>query len=433
MTSKWLRIPVDVFAIFRVIGLQRRGIGRSLMKPLAIAVAIIFTTCFFAANAHAAEPITLGWVGPLSPPGNFAGGQEMQWAVQLEVDEINNAGGLLGRPLKVVYEDTKGQPAEGSAAAVRLITRDKVAAILGEFHSSVALAEIDIAHKQGIPWVGTDVWADKITALQYPEVFRLAPANSLVYSKVGSWIADQGFKHVAIIAENTDFGQDGARVISDMLKERHVDQKLVTIDLNQQDFTPALLRLVSEGAKPDLIQMVVAGQAQYQIVKQACQLGLAPTANTKMVGSSGLLQKEVWEVDGNCAKDLLVVNVATPKTQWNDKAKAFAAAFQKKYNRAPTGVAMEAYDTLGVIAAAIRKAHSAEPKNIIKGMGQITYVGVNGTYTFPSTKDPAWAYHQFMNVPFHIIQYTALNQAPTDAAIVYPKQWATTSQILPIK
>jgi len=331
----------------------------------------------------------------------------------------------------VIYEDTKGQPAEGSAAAVRLVTRDNVAAIIGEFHSSVALAETEVAHKNGVPWVGTDVWADKLTAQQYPEVFRLAPANSLVYVKVAQWMVDQGFKHVAIIAENTDFGQDGAKVVSAILKQKGVDQKLVTIDLNQQDFTPALLRLMSDGAKPDIIQMVVAGQAQYQIVKQACQLGLAPNAKTRLLGSTGLLQKEVWEVDGDCAKNLLVVNIATPKPQLNEKARAFAAAFQKKYNRAPTGVAMEAYDTLGVVIAAIEKAKSAERKDIIKALESIKWEGVNGTYSFPTTKDPAWAYHQFVDVPFHIIQYTAVNQPPGDAAIVFPKKWATTDKLLP--
>src|SRR5262249_507424 len=255
----------------------------SRMKRIGILAALAATT-FLAASAFAAEPIVLGWVGPLSPPGNFSGGQEMQWAVQLGVDEINQAGGLIGRPLKVVYEDTKGQPAEGSAAAVRLVTRGNVSASVGGFPSSVALAETEVAHKYGVAWVGTDVWADKLTAQQYPEVFRLAPANSLVYVRIAEWMVEQGFKRVAIIAENTDFGQDGAKVVSTILKQKNVDQKLVTIDLNQQDFTPALLRLMNEGEKPDIIQMVVAGQAQYQIVKQACQLGLAPNANTKLLG-----------------------------------------------------------------------------------------------------------------------------------------------------
>jgi branched-chain amino acid transport system substrate-binding protein len=395
------------------------------------AIVILAISTLAAAPTRAAEPITLGWVGPLSPPGNFAGGQEMKYAVELGVEEINRAGGINGRPLKVIYEDTKGQPAEGSAAAVRLITRDNVAAIFGEFHSSVALAEIDVAHKNGVPWVGTDVWADGVTAAQNPEVFRLSPANSLVYVKVAQWMIDQGFKHVAIVAENTDFGQDGARVVADILEKKQIDHKLVTIDLSQQDFTPALLRLMSETPRPDMLQMVVAGQAQYQIVKQACQLGFAPTAATKLIGSSGLLQKEVWEIDGECGKNLLVVNIAMPKAQLNDEAKAFIASFQKRYDCAPTGVAMEAYDTLGVVTAAVKQAGSDDRSAILKALATLDHPGLNGTYRFSSEKEPKWAYHQWMDVPFMIIQYTTVNQTPADAAIVYPKAWATADRIAP--
>jgi branched-chain amino acid transport system substrate-binding protein len=400
---------------------------------LSIATLAVAALSFAAAPTHAAEPIALGWVGPLSAPGNYSSGQEMRWAVEMGVDEINKAGGVLGRPLKVFYEDTKGQPAEGSAAAVRLITKDKVSAIFGEFHSSVALAEIDVAHQYGVPWVGTDVWSDDITAKQYPEVFRLAPANSLIYVKIADWIAERGFKHVATIAENTDFGQGGAKVVVDTLKKKGVADTPATIDLNQQDFTPSLLRLMNQKPKPDLLQMVVAGQAQYQIVKQACQLGFAPTATTAMIGSSGLLQKDVWEVDGQCANHLLIVNVARPKAQWNAKAKAFVKDFQQRYNRPPTGVAMEAYDTLGVVVAGIEQAKSADPKAIVKGLEHVKYTGVNATYTFSTDKSPAWAYHQFMDVPFTIIQYTSMNQSPEDAAIIYPKAWATTDKILPKK
>lgn len=387
----------------------------------------------FFSNAFAAEPIRLGWVGPLSPPGNYASGQEVKWAVQIMEDEINSGGGINGRPVKIFYEDTKGQPAEGSAAAVRLITKDHVVAIFGEFHSSVALAEIEVAHKYGIPWVGTDVWSDKITAKQYPEVFRIAPSNSLIYTKVAEWIVSQGFKNVAIVAENTDFGQGGAQVVSDLLTKKDVKHEVVTVDLKQQDFTPALLRVMNQNPRPDLLEMVVAGQAQYQIVKQACQLGFAPTADTAMLGSSGLLVKEVWEVDGKCANHLLVVDVAMPKSQWNDKTRAFVKAFKKAHNRPPTGVAMAGYDTLGVVAAALKEAGSTDSKAIIKALEGLHYTGTHGTYSFSEKREPAWAYHQFMGVPFMIIQYTEMNQTPEDAAIVYPKDWATTDKILPTK
>lgn len=395
------------------------------------ATLVAIASLLLCGSAFSAQPIRLGWVGPLSPPGDYASGQEMKWAVQLEADKINSAGGLLGRPVKIIYEDTKGQPDQGSAAAVRLITKDHVAAIFGEFHSSVALAEIAVAHKYGVPWIGTDVWADEITAKQYPEVFRIAPANSLVYTKVGNWMASAGFKHVSILAEDTDFGQGVAKVESGVLAKNGVKHNMETIELNQQDFTPALLRLMKRSPRPDLIDMAVAGQAQYQIVKQACNLGLAPTAQTRLIGSSGLLEKDVWQVDGQCAKHLLIVDVSLPKSQWNSKAKAFYKNFNKRYNRPPTGVAMESYDTLGVLAAAIKQAGSTKHKAIIHALEKVHYTGVHGRYSFSTKKSPAWAYHQFMNIPFMIIQYTAMNQTPEQAAIIYPKKWATTSKILP--
>jgi branched-chain amino acid transport system substrate-binding protein len=126
----------------------------------------------------------------------------------------------------------------------------------------------------------------------------------------------------------------------------------------------------------------------------------------------------------------LVVNVARPKAQWNDKAKAFVKAFQDRYNRPPTGVGMEAYDTLGVVVAAIEKAGSPDRAAIIKALEGLKYEGVNAIYSFSSEKSPPWAYHQFMDVPFTIIQYTAANQTPDNAAVVYPKEWATTDKIL---
>ena len=116
----------------------------------------------------AAEPVKLGEVGPLSPPGGYADGQLMKDAAILATDEINAKGGVLGRQVTVSYQDTRGLPEEGTAAAERLTAQEKVTAIFGEFHSSVFLAEMEVAHKAGIPIIGVDVWALKITGKGYP-------------------------------------------------------------------------------------------------------------------------------------------------------------------------------------------------------------------------------------------------------------------------
>src|SRR5437773_3307261 len=117
----------------------------------------------------AAVPIKLGWVGPLSPPGDYAQGEILKNAGIMATEEINARGGVLGRPVEVVYEDTSGRPEQGTAAMERLLTQQRVVAVFGEYHSSVALAEIELAHIAGIPWVGVDVWANKITGLRSEE------------------------------------------------------------------------------------------------------------------------------------------------------------------------------------------------------------------------------------------------------------------------
>src|SRR5215468_11963962 len=132
---------------------------------------VLAASQFIGAPARAADPIKVGWVGPLSPPGGYAEGALMKQAAELAADEINAKGGVMGRPIQVVFQDTRGQPEEGTAAAERLISQEKVVAITGEFHSSVFLAEMEVAHKAGIPIIGVDVWALKITGKGYPEVF----------------------------------------------------------------------------------------------------------------------------------------------------------------------------------------------------------------------------------------------------------------------
>jgi len=147
-------------------GMTGRITGRwRVAAKLAVLIGVIvIASSQFMGTPRAADPIKVGWVGPLSPPGGYAEGTLMKQAAQLAADEINAKGGVLGRQIEVVFADTRGKPEEGTAAAERLISQEKVVAITGEFHSSVFLAEMEVAHKAGIPIIAVDVWALSITA-----------------------------------------------------------------------------------------------------------------------------------------------------------------------------------------------------------------------------------------------------------------------------
>ncbi|UCF94338.1 MAG: ABC transporter substrate-binding protein, partial [Desulfobacterales bacterium] len=121
----------------------------------------------------AADTIKIGVVAPLSPPGGVETGQAIVDGAKIAAEEINQAGGLMGKEVELVIGDTAGLPEKGTAVMERLITRDKVIAVGGEGHSSVAMAEIEVAHRYGIPLVISEAWADAITGKGYPEVFRV--------------------------------------------------------------------------------------------------------------------------------------------------------------------------------------------------------------------------------------------------------------------
>src|SRR5207247_1387547 len=115
-----------------------RVTGRVLLVIAAIAIA---ATQLIGTTAKAADPIKVGWVGPLSPPGGYAEGALMKQAAEIAAEELNARGGVLGRPIQVVFADTRGKPEEGTAAAERLISQEKVVAITGEFPLSVFRAD----------------------------------------------------------------------------------------------------------------------------------------------------------------------------------------------------------------------------------------------------------------------------------------------------
>ena len=404
------------------------GIGPAIARRTALAGAGAAAALpLLGRRARAADPVMIGWVGPLSPPGGYAEGTNMKNAAVLAAEEINAAGGLLGRPVEIVYADTRGMPAEGRTAAERLITQNKVVAVFGEFHSPVALAEMEVYHKYGIPFMACDVWSDQITAKGYPEVFRNAPAVSLIDVTIGQWIAAAGFKNVAILAEKDDVGLAARTLVQQELTKAGIKFTAVDADPNLTDFTAQILRFKSEKPAYDFFLTIYAEAGSYPLCRQAHDLGFAPTPTCGIYNSGGnAVDPTFWENVGDAGKYLLAENVGLPQASWNDKTKAFVKAYKARNKDAdPSGAVMESYDGAYLLFDAIKTAGGTDPKAIIKALEDTKYVGVRGQYSFSTSKDPAWHYHQFLDAPLTILQYSEVKQSQADAPIVWPRKYAT--------
>jgi branched-chain amino acid transport system substrate-binding protein len=378
-------------------------------------------------RALAADPIVIGWVGPLSPPGGYVDGTAMKAASGIALEEINAQGGLLGRPVEIVYADTRGMPAEGGTAAERLVTQNKVVAVFGELHSAVALAEMEVFHKYGTPFVACDVWSDQITGKGYREVFRTAPAVSLIGVTIGRWIAAAGFRNVAIIAEKDDVGLSARSLVQRELTQAGIEFHAVDAEPNLTDFTVPLLRFKSSGTPYDFFLAIYAGAGAFAMVRQAHDLGFAPSAACGIYLSGGnAVDPMFWDNVGDAGTFLVTESAGLPKSAWNDKTRRFVAAYKKRFKDAePPGAAMGSYDGAWLLFDAIKTAGSTGSGAIIEALEKTQYVGVRGKYAFSVSREPAWHYHQFLDVPLSILQYTEERQSQSDAAILWPKAYAT--------
>lgn len=378
--------------------------------------------------------IKIGGVGPLSAPGDVVSGIAMQYTMNLAVKDINAQGGILGKPLQLVFGDTEGLPERGTSIAERLITNDKVVAIVGEAHSAVGLAEAEVAHKYGIPILFSETWSDQITETGYPEVFRIAPASSMTGAVGAEWEKTIGTKTVVLIAENTDYGTSQAAADKAFFEAAGI-QVLDTIfvDITAQDFQPILARIQAMDPAPDSIHVAVTSNAAYNIEQQMVDMGLAPSAETVAFASSNAIAPEFWESVPN-GNYFLFNYIGLPPSLFNDTTNHVATEYKLAFNTEPGSPALEAYDSVWIVADAIKRAGTTDPDALIKAIEETDITLAQGRYWFKYTSAnplpadgsvPAYMWHQWPDPLILIMQYFKPNQAWQDAAILWPPTYQT--------
>lgn len=382
-------------------------------------------------EAEAAEPIIIGATGPLSAPGSVGGGIAMQFTAQLAVDEINAAGGVLGRPIELVFVDTQGLPERGTAVAERLIEEDGAVAIIGEYHSAVGLTMIEVCHERHIPCVFSETWNDNITAAGYDEVFRVAVTSTLVASQQINWLDALGFEYVVIIAENTDYGVPASEAQVEFMTGRGIDSEVFFVELGTEDFLPVLTRIQEGERTPDAIMVLVTGETSYNVEQQMAEIGLAPTEETVCVANQVAINAEYWDnvPDGNyCA----YLRVGLTPGNYNDTTKSVDEAYRAQFDRPAPSFALATYDSVYITAEAIERAGSTDPDAIIAEIEATDRILAQGHYYFPyginnpvPDDEPAWMWHQWPDAAVVIQQYFEVGQDPDNAAVVFPPAFQT--------
>ncbi|MFF1679945.1 ABC transporter substrate-binding protein [Streptomyces sp. NPDC058256] len=320
------------------------------------------------------SPVRLGALVPLTRPGWVAAGRHLLAGLDLAVREVNDAGGIDGRPLELVVRDTAASP-ERAAAAVDELAGLGVAAVAGEYHSVVARAAAARADALGVPFLCSSAVLDALTEEPTEWVARLAPAQSHGWRIYADLLLDTGHSRIAVATQPSVYWATGTRVLRDHLAPRGG----TVVELDTTALTPEALcdALVDHGATA-LLLLVGHPEPAVPIVRAV--RGDQRLAEILIGAPAGQPEFAEWAAllgeDGAGIPFLRYL-----PEHLGPLGERVGQELRERLGEAPSFVAFEGWDTITVLAAALR-SHGADRAAIAESWPRVAAEGTRGPIRF---------------------------------------------------
>lgn len=331
---------------------------------------------------RAEDTIKIGHYGSMT-------GQEATFGVstdngiKLAVKEINDAGGINGKKLEVITYDTKSDSKEAGNCVTRLITSEKVVAVLGEVASGLSLAGGAVCQERGVPMISPSSTNPKVTAGR-DYVFRVCFIDPFQGYAGAKFAKDSGFAKVAVLYEQSAPYSKGLR---DEFK-KHFEKMGGSIVADQaynkgdQDFSAQLNAI--RNASPDAIFVPGYYTEVGNIALQAKKLGI----KVPLVGGDGWDSEQLAKIGGEAIEGCYYSNHYAPD-QPTEAVKNFVEKYQKAYGgQTPDGLAALGYDAALVLADAMKKSKSLKGSDLRDAIAATKdFKGVTGTISIDKNRD----------------------------------------------
>jgi len=309
-------------------------------------------------------------------------GQSCTKGMQLRVKEINDQGGVLGKPLRLVVLDDQTKQEEVANAVKKLIEQEKVCVVIGEVLSTNSLTAAPICQRAGVPMVTPCSTNPRVTQ-EGDYIFRVCFTDDF-QGYAGAVVAYQklGANRAAILLDqSSDYSKGLAEAFSEWFQK--FDGVIVTEESYVQkdtDFRPQLTNIKQLGA--DVIYVPGYYKEVGLIVKQARQLGITQP----LIGGDGWDSPKVVEVGGAAALDCYYTNHYSPD---DERAAEFVAGYKAEYGKVPDALAALGYDGVGLVVDAIERAGKTDPKAIRDALAQTKdFKGATGDITMDAQRNP---------------------------------------------
>lgn len=341
-------------------------------------------------QAAPAQSIKIGVFGPLTGDAAAMGSSEKE-AVELAVKEKNDAGGIRGKKIEVIYGDDAGKPEEAVNVAKRLISRDEALITVGSISSPASLAASQISRQSETAQIVVSGTAQRITTQGNKWVFRSPVPDTKLVADLANFVHEKfpNLKKFAFLYVNDDFGRGGFEAFKAAGQkygfEIVADERYTRGDI---DFTAQLGRIKSSPAQA-LVEWSRYTEGAL-IAKQYVQTGM----DLVRFGSDGVASPKYIELGGPAVDGVYFTTHFSVATGADiPAAKVFIEKYQKAYGRVPDAYAAEAYDAITLALLAVEKAGKEDRAAIRDALAGISFESVRGPFKFDEKGDPLLLTH----------------------------------------
>ncbi len=330
-----------------------------------------------ALNATASDPIIVGIAFPLSDPAFI----KFTWGVNMAVEELNSAGGVLGRQIELIRQDDGRDITQGRLVAQRLADNPDVVAVIGHYNSFISLPASATYQFSGLLMLSPGSTNPALTRQGFDLVFRNVPTDTEVGRQMARYALSAGYRRMVILYANDSYGRGLGNVF-----ELEAQNLSITI-VDRRSFVggqSSFAEIVSALKRQDFDAVFFAGLAAeaHTFLHEAHEAGI----NVPLMGGDGLDSPELFGIDPEIADGTIVASFfhpALPSAQaFNER---FAADFQ---GQLPDTWAAQGYDAVHLLAYAMEQAGSTAPHAVAAALHTIdAWEGVTGTHTFDANGD----------------------------------------------
>lgn len=329
----------------------------------------------------ASSTIKIGYFGPLTG-GTAQAGQAALNGVQIAVNELNEAGGVLGKQLEIVSYDDKSSPEEAVKAATKLVQVDKVNAIFGSLHSANVQAAAPIIEESKTICVsgGTSpTWLEQ----GYTYLFRSISNSSVSAKQLAKYADSQNLRKIALFTSNSEYGTSGAEEFQEACKDYDIEfVASETMTDGDRDFTGQFAKI--NASEPDAVFVWCLGDDLGAVTKQLRQSGF----DGPILGSESYTLPEILENAGDAANGVAFASqyivYSDPNDAEDELMKEFLERYIEEFGEPPASDnAFRAYDGVMMIAEAMEAAQADSGEALRDAYNNIDgHVGLAGTFSY---------------------------------------------------